>query len=449
MKFYLVLFIVVSLVACNSKGSGNSNGILAVALLGKNSSVSAEQTTTPATPTDSSNNTTVTSQGSPVVAIEPPVPQSEQTAIIPIQSTTPIIPNPALSATVPFDFTISSSFPDEYFRFGFNKGVGFQKNYPPEGVWSRVISVTLMSGELWSDYSNVDCATLGPLPDNASSNQFINSVSIWKKNPDGSFNYFSNVTLECSNSKNYTFLNIYPKTLSRYRHWFYTSLDDINAMWFEPNATYRILVSSDITDRKGRKLGKTNSLGEVNGITGKYFGIEFNTASRPNYKSFFDTYDDDEQFPYRIGYGQLAAGTTGDYSNCLEVIGTDFHNKTKTEIHSMIPELKNITPWVGSEWGGGCLWKMPTYNNVTIEYTQPKVLGSCILNPGKSNEYRVTYANGFQFNSEYLSRDCRCKSGIWRNNSRSLTNTFFEQTRYSENALLESPAPVCRDGLAR
>ena len=91
---------------------------------------------------------------------------------------------------------------------------------------------------------------------------------------------------------------------------------------------------------------------------------------------------------------------------------------------------------------------MPTYNNVTIEYTQPKVLGSCILNPGKSNEYRVTYANGFQLNSEYLSRDCRCKGGIWRNNSRSLTNTFFDQTRYSENSILESSL-ACRDGLSK
>jgi hypothetical protein len=455
-KFYLmILIIILCLNACN-QNAGSSNSSWLIALLNNNSSNTAG--TSPQTGNDSGNVTTNNNPQANNPAVEQPTQVVSETTVAvspPAQMTNPPTPaNPITNQSVPFEFKIHWSTPGDDFFFGFNKGIGFQRKYPPEGLTERVVIVQLYGGDLRSDYSNVDCNTLDPLPSTAPTNQFINSVSIWKKNSDGSFTYFSDTLLGCSNTPNFTSIALSPKTLPLYRHWFYTSLADINAMWFEPNTTYRILISSDITDRKGRKLGKTNALGDINGLTGKYFGIEFNTAARPNYKSFFDLYADEEQVPYRIGYNTVAATDQGtsvaEYSNCVEVIGRDYHNKTKAEIHSMVPELKNVAPWAGySEWGGGCLWKLPTYNSATIEYVQSKVLGSCILNPGKSNEYRITYANGYQFNSEKLKRDCGCRGGIWRNNSYSLTNTYFDQTRYSENSLIESPTPICRDGLIK
>lgn len=431
MKKSFYLLIIIAFVTCKQSENQN-NSVQIIALLNqKPTNTNQNQGQTVAN--SDTNTTSGTSENIPVTSTgqttSTNLPQNNNSNTIPNQNTTQNTSNQNQNNT--FEFKIEST-PGDFFYYGFNAGVGFQKNYPPEGIWDRSVIVTLGGGYIESEYSNIDCATLGPLPNSAPTDHFINSVSIWKKNSDGSFTYFTDTTLECSNTINYTIISLIPKTLPRYRQWFFTSLQDMNAMWFEPNSTYRILVSSEITDRKGRKVQKTNSLGNINGLTGKYFGIEFNTTARPNYKSFFDIYSDEEQIPYRIGYNSLSGQ---GYSNCIEVIGTDFHNKTKSEIHAIIPELKNVTPFPGqSEWGGGCEWKTPQYSSATVEYIQPNVQGSCILNPGKSNEYRITYATGFEFNLEKLKQDCGCRSGIWRNNSYALTNTHFDKTRYSMNS---------------
>jgi hypothetical protein len=438
MKINLLLLILISL-ACADKSAPKLNAALFLPALFGGASNSPSPT-----PETSGNETKP-------VAASPSSPES--TIAIPATNSPVVVTptNPTVNPPPVLEFKITSNVDrNDWNSFGANGSV---RNllYPPEGWLDRSIQVQISNGDVSGRRTSIDCASIELLPLVNGSNNFINGVSIWKKNSDGSFSYFSDAYTSCNDSIGITSINIFPKSLSLMKHNVVTDIANYNAMWFEPNTTYRILVSNELVDRLGRKVSLVNSEGNINGIEGRYYGIEFNTAERPDYKAFLDGWEDTEIVNYMIPYNATQAVSSSasglDYSNCIEAVGIDFFNKSNQEVHNLIPELKNISPVNDPirPWGKYCQWKAAKFDSTSREITQVNVLGSCIKNPAKSNEYRISYAKGFGFNSDKLKNDCRCGGGLWRDEAYSWTTIRFNMTRWNPNAVPERPPVCCKD----
>ncbi|MCE9599061.1 MAG: hypothetical protein K8S54_13945 [Spirochaetia bacterium] len=61
-----------------------------------------------------------------------------------------------------------------------------------------------------------------------------------------------------------------------------------NVTYFEPNSTYRVLVSSALKDQHGTPLGDSNTLGDIS-AAGAFLGVEFETAAGPCVPSYFES----------------------------------------------------------------------------------------------------------------------------------------------------------------
>lgn len=469
MKASVFLFtILIAFSSCSDKEKKNE--IFLLGLLGLSSSQS------PPEPTNAAGSTVVVNDPGitmPDIEIEQPTTINPNEPISTIQQ--PINVNPTNEVTAiqqpvittdPNDkiifplggFTFISSY-----LFNYKKiySEDFDKLIPPEGSAFRRIGMVT--------HPVIDCSSVRPVPDNPEYNgEHIQNITIWKKNNSGNWEFYPGEFI-CNigystppfyNGGYYWERKGFPVTKKYDRD--FSSLEKANENWLDPNSSYRILYSKRLKDTRGRFISDFQfhylRLGGA-GEDSNYLWFDFKTMQSSCIKTYYDLtgqiydyyglYDNYENSPNptaRTGnYSYTPSNVIGAKyynisSNEIKVTGPALIKKKRSELCNSVPELcvadTTYYPYQVTE-----LDRLDTHSEESMQYSP--LMGICIKNPGKENEYVVGYFKGYNFDLAKIKSQC---SGIWRNHGTPLPMYDFTQTRCPSNGSgnEEAPTAVCK-----
>ncbi|MBL8022593.1 MAG: hypothetical protein JNM27_23140 [Leptospirales bacterium] len=220
-------------------------------------------------------------------------------------------------------------------------------------------------------------------------------VGLWKRNSDGSFSQVQ-TRINCGVSSMHLGPGVYDDAIrqAKFDSGDFSGL--LNGSAFEPNTTYRVLVSPALQAQSGTLLGDTNALGDISGTPNSFLGTEFTTAAAPCYPSYYEA----TQGGYGHGVchfmrhfsayapGQVAPVTPRDYSRALgsgpafdvvDPADKSCNQLRPTLVERLNPGTWNIMPAVGDSW------ETPMFPAGSNSAYPPVAL--CIHHPGEPNEF--------------------------------------------------------------
>lgn len=343
----------------------------------------------------------------------------------------------------------------------------FDRLVPPEGSNTRIISIPMIPV--------MSCSSLKPVPVNPTyEGEHIQNITVWKKKSNGW--EFVPGQYKCYDGTNHStsigsFWEKANFPFNEISNRDFSSLNKANENWLDPNSTYRILISKKLLNIQGKSFETAKissgllSYSKFEGEHGEdreYKWVEFNTMNSSCIKTYFDlTGQIYDYYGYYIKYKNSPDPAVNNvfyqftppnvnkikYSGMnainVQLTGPALIKKTRTEVCNQVPEL--CLPNVIYKNSYSFIERLDTSDEYSL--ANSVLLGICIKNPGKENEYIIAYSNEYDFDISTLKKNC---NGIWRNHSTQLPMYDFEKTRCttngndSEEGSGSGTEPVCK-----